>query len=161
MPEIIYPVFAKTSPKRSFSMTEYERFGLVFTKTQVYKFGHRNCGRHFTDKRVVAIWIYSIRWKRGIRDMLTEHELRKRKDTEPVFFNVYGACGPSIDSKEWILLAGRYDNPVPPRFLAPIDFLIIPALEGFQDILATSYQYQGKVESFKHGCKPLPLTFST
>jgi hypothetical protein len=39
-PEIIDPVFTKTSPKRSFSMTEYERFGLVFTKTRVYKFGH-------------------------------------------------------------------------------------------------------------------------
>jgi hypothetical protein len=35
VPEIIGPVFAKTSPKRSFSMTEYERFGLVFTKTRV------------------------------------------------------------------------------------------------------------------------------
>jgi hypothetical protein len=41
VPEIIDTVFAKTSPKRSFSMTEYERFGLVFTKTRVYKFGHR------------------------------------------------------------------------------------------------------------------------
>ncbi len=40
VPEIIDPVLAKTSPKRSFSMTEYERFGLVFTKTRVYKFGH-------------------------------------------------------------------------------------------------------------------------
>jgi hypothetical protein len=40
VPEIIDPVFAKTSPKRSFSMTEHERFGLVFTKTRVYKFGH-------------------------------------------------------------------------------------------------------------------------
>ncbi len=40
MPEIIDTVFAKTSSKRSFSMTEYERFGLVFTKTRVYKFGH-------------------------------------------------------------------------------------------------------------------------
>ncbi len=38
--EIIDPVFAKTSPKRSFSMTDYERFGLVFTKTRVYKFRH-------------------------------------------------------------------------------------------------------------------------
>ncbi len=27
-------------------------------------------------------------------------------------------------------LAGRYDNPIPPRFLAPIDFLKIPALAG-------------------------------
>ncbi len=34
------PVFAKTSPKRSFSITEFEHVGLVFTKTQVYKFGH-------------------------------------------------------------------------------------------------------------------------
>ncbi len=41
VPEIIDTVFAKTSSKRSFSMTEYERFGLVFTKTRVYKFGQR------------------------------------------------------------------------------------------------------------------------
>jgi hypothetical protein len=44
VPEIIDPLVAKTSPKRSFSMTEYERFGLVFTKTRVYKFGHRSHG---------------------------------------------------------------------------------------------------------------------
>jgi hypothetical protein len=33
VPEFIDPVFAKTSPERSFSMTENERFGLVFAKT--------------------------------------------------------------------------------------------------------------------------------
>ena len=33
MPELIDPVFAKTSPKRSFCMSENERFGLVFVKT--------------------------------------------------------------------------------------------------------------------------------
>jgi hypothetical protein len=33
VPEFIDPVFAKTSSKRLFSMTENERFGLVFTKT--------------------------------------------------------------------------------------------------------------------------------
>jgi hypothetical protein len=33
VPEIIDPVFEKTSPKRSFSMTENERFGLVFVNT--------------------------------------------------------------------------------------------------------------------------------
>ncbi len=33
MPEFIDPVFAITSPKRSFSMTENERFGSVFVKT--------------------------------------------------------------------------------------------------------------------------------
>jgi hypothetical protein len=33
VPEFIDPVFAKTSSKRSFSMSENERFGLVFAKT--------------------------------------------------------------------------------------------------------------------------------
>jgi hypothetical protein len=33
VPEFIDPVFAKTSPKRSFSMTEKERFGLAFAKS--------------------------------------------------------------------------------------------------------------------------------
>jgi hypothetical protein len=33
VPEFIVPVFAKTSPKRSFSVIEHDRFGLVFTKT--------------------------------------------------------------------------------------------------------------------------------
>jgi hypothetical protein len=33
VPEIIDPVFAKTSPNCSFSVIENERFGLVFTKT--------------------------------------------------------------------------------------------------------------------------------
>ncbi len=30
-------------------------------------------------------------------------------------------------------LAGRYDNPIPPRFLAPIDSLKVPALAGRQN----------------------------
>jgi hypothetical protein len=33
VPEIIDPVFAKTSPKCSFCMTENGRFGFVFMKT--------------------------------------------------------------------------------------------------------------------------------
>jgi hypothetical protein len=33
VPEFIDPVFVKTSPKRSFAMTENEQFGLVFAKT--------------------------------------------------------------------------------------------------------------------------------
>ncbi len=40
MPEIIDLVFLKTSPKHAFSMTEYKRIGLVFTKTRVYQFRH-------------------------------------------------------------------------------------------------------------------------
>ncbi len=39
VPKIMDPVFAKTSPKRSFCMTENERFGLVFGKT-----GSKNSG---------------------------------------------------------------------------------------------------------------------
>jgi hypothetical protein len=36
---------------------------------------------------------------------------------------------PRIDSKEWLYsLAGRYDTPIPIRFLAPIDCLKIQAL---------------------------------
>jgi hypothetical protein len=33
VPEFIDPVFAKTSPNRSFSVIENERFGLVFAKS--------------------------------------------------------------------------------------------------------------------------------
>ncbi len=46
VPEIIDPVFAKTSQNARFLLSEYERFGLVFTKTRVYKFGHRSCGAY-------------------------------------------------------------------------------------------------------------------
>ena len=49
---------------------------------------------------------------------------------------------PGIDSKEWIplcSLAGRYDNPIPPRFLAPIDSLKIPAHRS----TCTSYRKEG------------------
>jgi hypothetical protein len=44
VPEIIDPVFAKTSRKRSFCMTENERFGLVFGKTRSINSG---TGLHF------------------------------------------------------------------------------------------------------------------
>jgi hypothetical protein len=45
---------------------------------------------------------------------------------------------PGIDSKEWIppaYVASRagYDNPIPTRFLAPVDCLKIPALAGRYD----------------------------
>ncbi len=35
-----------------------------------------------------------------------------------------------MNSANLCSLAGRYDNPIPHRFLAPIDFLKIPALES-------------------------------
>ncbi len=58
VPEIIDPVFAKTSPKRSFSMTEYERLGLVFTKTRVYKFGHSWVGSYTRPVSSLPVPIY-------------------------------------------------------------------------------------------------------
>jgi hypothetical protein len=39
VPEFIDPVFGKTSPKRSFSVIENERFGMVFVKTGSIKSG--------------------------------------------------------------------------------------------------------------------------
>ncbi len=44
MPEFIDPVFAKTIPKRSFSMTENEHFGLVFAKTGSINSGSKYAG---------------------------------------------------------------------------------------------------------------------
>jgi hypothetical protein len=44
LPECIDPVFVKTSRKRSFSMTENERLGLVFAKT-----GSINSGTSLAD----------------------------------------------------------------------------------------------------------------
>jgi hypothetical protein len=51
---------------------------------------------------------------------------------EVVFLNVYGAQEliPRMNSASLCSLAGQYDNPIPTRFLAPIDFLKIPALES-------------------------------
>ncbi len=49
----------------------------------------------------------------------------KANFTEPVFLNVYGApeSFQGMNSASLSSLAGRYDNPLPPRFLAPIDSL--------------------------------------
>jgi hypothetical protein len=63
VPEIIDPVFAKTSPKRSFCMTENERFGLVFTKT-----GSINSGTGVVDtggKLATSINDTSIKFAAG------------------------------------------------------------------------------------------------
>jgi hypothetical protein len=55
VPEIIDPVFAKTSPKRLFSITEYERFGLVFTKTRVYNSGKGDVSKKAALKNELRI----------------------------------------------------------------------------------------------------------
>ncbi len=50
---------------------------------------------------------------------------------EPVFLNVYGMEPRNrfqvMNSASLCSLTGRYDNPVPTRFLAPTDCLKIPA----------------------------------
>jgi hypothetical protein len=56
VPEIIDPVFTKTSPKRSLCMTENERFGLVFTKT-----GSINSGTVFISFNEVEVG--HIKWR--------------------------------------------------------------------------------------------------
>jgi hypothetical protein len=62
VPEFIDPVFAKTSRKRSFSVTENERFELVFAKTESVKSG--------TDvfKGTVALEKYKFRDSLAFRD---------------------------------------------------------------------------------------------
>ncbi len=58
MPEIIDPVFAKTSQNARFLLSENERFGLVFVKTRVYKFGHRSVCSH-KPLHYVSMNVYS------------------------------------------------------------------------------------------------------
>ncbi len=53
VPEFIDPVFAKTSPKRSFSMTEKERFELVFFA----KTGSINLGTGWVLAARVPCWL--------------------------------------------------------------------------------------------------------
>ncbi len=52
VPEIIDPVFVKTSPIRSFLVIENERFGLVFAKT-----GSINSGTEFSSLIDCFVWI--------------------------------------------------------------------------------------------------------
>ncbi len=68
VPEFIDPVSANISPKRSFSMTENERFALVFAKT-----GSKNSG---TDTRQSGIPVFRIRMFLGLPDSLVRTLMR-------------------------------------------------------------------------------------
>ncbi len=69
-----------------------------------------------------------------------------------------------MNSASLCSLAGRYDNPIPPRFLAPIDFLKIPALYSVVKILTrvtpesivldTDGPDTTHFHSFGHICQP-------
>jgi hypothetical protein len=45
-------------------------------------------------------------------------------------------------------LAGRYENPIPPQCLAPIDFLKIPALGPYAGV---DYNLQSRLQYIYHG----------
>ncbi len=60
MTKFIGPVFAKTSPKRSFLIIENERFGLVFSKTGSINSGTDLSGLCRLECRVVVRLIGEI-----------------------------------------------------------------------------------------------------
>jgi hypothetical protein len=65
VPEFIDPVLAKTSPKRSFSMTENEHFGLVFAKTGSIHSGTVLTGR---SRMANGTWQTNGRYIKRIKD---------------------------------------------------------------------------------------------
>ncbi len=73
MPEIIDPVFAKTSQNARFLLSENERFGLVFVKTGSINSGTGGCKQEFNiiyarqllDSFFKIIHINMPSWKRG------------------------------------------------------------------------------------------------
>jgi hypothetical protein len=78
--------------------------------------------------------------------------LRIRADRARNFKRLWS---PEIDSKEWIpaayvALAGRYDNPIPPRILAPIDSLKIPAQIFFARLRSVAIEYRNRCYSILH-----------
>jgi hypothetical protein len=60
VPEFIDPVFVKTSPKRSFSMIEKERFGLVLAKSGSINAGTAvwTCRVPLFTTTVLTCWVY-------------------------------------------------------------------------------------------------------
>jgi hypothetical protein len=78
--------------------------------------------------------------------------LRIRADRARNFKRLWS---PEIDSKEWIpaayvALAGRYDNPIPPRILAPIESLKIPAQIFFARLRSVAIEYRNICYSILH-----------
>ncbi len=54
-----------------------------------------------------------------------------------------------MNSASLCSLAGRFDNPIPPRFLAPIDFLKISALATWDGGIGSLESISGLLESLK------------
>jgi hypothetical protein len=70
-----------------------------------------------------------LRWLPFVSTLQYQSQKPAFGTAEPVFLNVLGPRNwfQGMNSASLCSLAGRYDNPIPPRFLAPIDFLKIPA----------------------------------
>ncbi len=67
--------------------------------------------------------------------------------TEPVFLNVYWAQESIINSASLCSLVGRYDNPIPTWFPAPIDSLKIPAQYSMFERQHVSLQFRRRDHS--------------
>ncbi len=74
----------------------------------------------------------------AIERLLAATQLAQQKgiNSEPVFINVYGAGNrfQGMTSASLCSPAGRYDNPIPIRFLDPIDCLKIPTQNSTVDL---------------------------
>jgi hypothetical protein len=55
-----------------------------------------------------------------------------------------------MNSASLCILAGRYDNPIPPLFLAPIDSLKIPAQAPYAGGIDSLESIAGLVENLKY-----------
>ncbi len=124
-PEFIDPVFAITSSKGLFSMTENERFGLVFAKTAwVYKFGHRNCRiagcREDTQRQMLlckqSTCDQSMTWQ-GERNILLKIKRTRWRSQESAFsavsaLSTFSALWRTCEPRSWLSkLKWRHDTP--------------------------------------------------
>ncbi len=88
MPEFIDPVFAKTSLKRSFSVTANEHFGLIFAKTKSINSGtyiFRTCRSLFHCASMVQL-IYLIIYVLTYKSYSGTSKSERKKVNIQIFF---------------------------------------------------------------------------
>ncbi len=77
-----------------------------------------------------------------------QQEKRGQKDARDGIFELLRR--PGINSCSLCSLAGRYDNPIPTRFLAPIDCAKIPAQKKTQDRIGRGQQEARDLKGILH-----------
>jgi hypothetical protein len=79
VPEFINPVFAKTSSKRSFSVIENERFGLVFAKTEyiISGTGHPSSVNTLAVRNKVVLYTVSHLFQQHLLRIITHPQKTK------------------------------------------------------------------------------------